>query len=267
MNTKELKDVLYNFDYRLLLPMQATLAETTFYFMYFSPHDINLPFGVYIPDHEAVMNDEEMEDLEIRTVYIVPQGKRYLVPIRLDSPFFTFLDATTVISKKEISAALNFIDINRTRIQSFISGHIDGDTFTEIISKPIYGMFIEDSLSESQSSRIKQKDSGLPIEIWPDVGGTFRQGGHSYRIKYRALNNPSHNTRNWDTVMLHSPESSIQGDRYLSSKEKKAFIKFIEANRLNLQKVMNQEMSIDEFQKTMIKVNVRTLELVQPKNE
>jgi flagellar basal body rod protein FlgG len=106
-----------------------------------------------------------------------------------------------------------------------------------------------------EMSKLTAQETGLPVDIWIDEGGTFTKSGHGKRIKFQGdKNNP--NTYNWVPLTVsEDPQIPIKNIKHNLNNQEIGQIKLFVAKNLDiLNKLGNDGFGIIAFAKQMQRV-------------
>lgn len=170
-----------------------------------------------------------------------------------DSPEIMISNPALHLSDNDISQVKEFIIANKHMIVDLANGQLKNTEFL----KHIYCFSMAESTTHkkpliTEMSKLHPTETGLPIDIWVDEGGTYRLGGHAPRIKIpsdRGITSSS----SYASVTIED-EPRLLHKTNLPNKIINQVKDFVLSNKANLLLLSNQAMSLDDFKSHIIKV-------------
>lgn len=97
---------------------------------------------------------------------------------------------------------------------------------------------------------LRKDDTGLPMNIWIDEGGSYKRGGHAPRVKVQVNTKPkisSNIPKNFFSIDLDGEEHDKKNkDIELSSKEIDMAKKYVRLNKALLQQIIKQQLAMTD---------------------
>lgn len=103
---------------------------------------------------------------------------------------------------------------------------------------------------------LRKNKTGLPVNIYVDDSGAWKESGHANRIKFQRDKGDRPITRDMipmsieDNPQILAPNPNME----LSTSDVNAVKRFVVANRVLLEKLGNTEIDIEDFIKEMIRL-------------
>ena len=156
-----------------------------------------------------------------------------------NKPIILNTDIEYHITYNDIFAIQDFIQYNLSNLIKLPSDLISQIDFVKSIKVPNYS--IQENVDIiNETSTLKAKDSGLPMDLWLDEGGNYI--GHAPRLKFRA-SNEQRTTREFSSMLLTNPPTieNFPKDSPLKKKDLDKLRKFVVDNLDLLLKLFNNE--------------------------
>lgn len=206
------------------------------------------------------------EDIELKHplwMYVENSLKPTLdvIPLTISSEPIMMVEGKSIdIPRDKYNEALEFITINHKAILDFANNKIDsinehlirldGKTLNEYL----YGG--DNKLVLEYYKVVNCEDTGLPIPIWVDEGGTYQLSGHAPRIKFPGSKETSKATTSWSSVLIDEKPMvfNLPKDKPYPSKVINKVIEFVAANHELLLDITSKKVALDDVKDQFIKV-------------
>lgn len=145
--------------------------------------DINV--DLFVDDSESYKRNNHQLLLFARNSY--GEENNSFIPFSVEqTPFVLDDEVDFKISYDDIFSIQDFIQSNLNGLIALANGEISQVDFAKTIQKQTFRLVAEGKLSLKEMATFREKDSGLPMDIWLDENKLFQ--GHAPRIKFRANN-------------------------------------------------------------------------------
>ena len=113
---------------------------------------------------------------------------------------------------------------------------------------------LDEYISFDEMANIYKTSSGLPVNIWVDMGGLYKKGGHGKRIKFQNDYGNKCNENNTLSMTIEDDPRVIlkQSSRLkIESSDVELIKKFVIINKVALSDVADQKIDSIQFAKLM----------------
>lgn len=148
------------------------------------------------------------------------------------------------------------MSIQKKYCDSIVSDCNDQQDFSSAIRKGFEATFNDSGDSLFEMACLRKNKTGLPVNIYVDDSGAWRESGHANRIKFQRDKGDRPITRDMIPMSIEeNPRILVQSpDMELSASDVDAVRQFIRANRILLEKLGNTEIDIEDFIREMVRL-------------
>ena len=157
------------------------------------------------------------------------------------------------INYSDVFTIQNFIRENFRGLRDLANEKIDDVDFLSSIRK-VRSQLNEDASLLLEMSKLRPKDTNLPIDIWVDEDETYQ--GHAPRIKFQSSSEQTLTTQ-YSTMTITNPPMvfNLPQRHSLRTKDIRKIEAFVISNMDNLLKLAKGEIDIAMFKSLIKKVN------------
>ena len=235
-NTKQtLKEFFQQQDFNY----ELTDSEEIIEYMKVTPEETGLNMDIFVDDGGSYKLHNHPLVMFVRNSYN-KQTRDFFAILVSSSPVVS--KGTKInINKDDLNNVLAFVAANANLLKSLADRQLSQINFVNDINiKSSYP--IAESHLISEMATLRKEDSGLPVDVWLDEGGTY--AGHAPRIKFKA-SNEQHSTREFSSMLITNPPvvENMPKNAMVNAKDLKALENFILNNFDLLRKLADGKIS------------------------
>ena len=171
-------------------------------YMWLKPNMTKIGVDIFVDDGMSYVRNGHELLLFVRNSY--NRNSNSFIPISISSKPRVLDDEMSFnISYNDIFDVYDFIQENISILQKLANQKITQEEFVRNIRHTTYRI-TESFFRIDEMATLRASESGLPIDIWLDEGGTYQC--HAPRIKFRA-SNEQRTTREFSSMLLTNPPS------------------------------------------------------------
>lgn len=167
-------------------------------------------------------------------------------------PYLPYPNKRVKISNEDFYKVLEFVYEYRIVLKALANIKISTRDFIHIINRHTENLNEGAILGNShlnEMSVLQTKNSGLPLKLWIDDGGSWIKSKHNERLK---VENPygEKNTRKWMSIILSDGEPRIEFPEKLDSQCKrhiKEVLKFVKKYKEMILKITRKEAKLEDL--------------------
>lgn len=127
--------------------------------------------------------------------------------------------------------------------------------FADAVRQGFNATFNDSGDSLFEMACLRKNKTGLPVNIYVDDSGAWKESGHANRIKFQRDKGDRPITRDMIPMSIEdNPRILVQSpDMELSASDIDAVKQFIRDNRILLEKLGNTEIDIEDFIREMVR--------------
>lgn len=171
-------------------------------YMWLKPNMTKIGVDIFVDDGMSYVRNGHELLLFVRNSY--NRNSNSFIPISISSKPRVLDDEMSFnISYNDIFDVYDFIQENISILQKLANQKITQEEFVRSIRHATYRI-TESFFRIDEMATLRASESGLPMDIWLDEGGTYQ--GHASRIKFKA-SNEQRTTKEFSSMLLTNPPS------------------------------------------------------------
>lgn len=231
---------------------ELTHPDELMEYMWIKPNVSRLNVDVFVDDSASYIRYNHQPVLYARNGYNKDVSEFIVFAIN-SKPIILNPEIEYGISYNDIFDIQDFICQNLEGLKKMADGGMDADDFVLYLQRPSIYALAESKELIFEMATLKTKDSGLPVDIWLDEGGLYRQ--HAPRIKFRA-SHEQRTTNEFSSMLLTNPPTieNFPKDSPIKKKDLDKIKQFVVNNLVLLKELADGKIDYrTEFLKKYIK--------------